>query len=157
MDALDVRIVEVLQQKGDVTNAELAGQVGSTASTCLRRVRNLRDEGILTANVYVADAAKLGRGLKAIITVTTKDHPRTERERFAASLRAEPAISYAYGVTGELDAVLIGNFQDMIEYQDTCDRLFDGVESIVRYTTHFIAETYKGHPAIPCDAVSSKK
>ena len=61
---------------------------------------------------------------------------------------------YAYGVTGELDAVLIGNFKDMVEYQDTCDRLFDGVEGIVRYTTHFVAETYKAHPSVPCDAIS---
>ena len=154
MDALDIRIVEALQQQGDLTNAELAECVSSTASTCLRRVNALKKRGILKKNVYIADVAKLGRGLKAIITITTKDHPRAERERFAASLRAEPSIGYAYGVTGELDAVLIGNFRDMVEYQEMCDRLFDGVESIVRYTTHFVSETYKDHPSVPCDAVS---
>ncbi len=155
MDALDIRIVETLQKRGDITHAELAEQVGSTASTCLRRVRALRAKSILTDNVFLADAAKLGRGLKAIITVTTKDHTRADREAFASALREEQAIAYAYGVTGELDAVLIGNFRDMVEYQDTCDRLFDGVDSIVRYTTHFIAETYKAHPSVPCDAISN--
>ena len=154
MDALDIRIVETLQRRGDITHAELAEHVGSTASTCLRRVRALRRSGVLTDNLYLANPTKLGRGLMAIITVTTKDHTRADREAFAATLRQEPAITYAYGVTGELDAVLIGNFRDMVEYQDTCDRLFDGVESIVRYTTHFVAETYKSDPSIPCDAVS---
>ena len=156
MDTLDIRIVETLQKRGDITHAELAEQVGSTASTCLRRVRALRTKSILADNVYLADAAKLGRGLKAIITVTTKDHTRADREAFADALRKEQAIAYAYGVTGELDAILIGNFKDMVEYQDTCDRLFDGVEGIVRYTTHFVAETYKAHPSVPCDAISKR-
>ena len=157
MDALDIRIVETLQRRGDITHAELAERVGSTASTCLRRVRALRKEGVLRDNVYLADAAKLGRGLKAIITVTTKDHTRADREAFAATLRKERSVTYAYGVTGELDAVLIGNFRDMVEYQDTCDRLFDGMESIVRYTTHFVAETYKADPSVPCDAASVER
>lgn len=153
MDTLDIRIVEALQKRADITHAKLADLVGSTASTCLRRVRDLQESGILTENIYLADAARLGRGLKAVITVTTTDHTRADREKLAKCIQAEPAIAYAYGVTGELDAVLIGNFRNMLEYQEICDRLFDGVESVVRYTTHFISETYKDVPAIPCDAI----
>jgi len=97
----------------------------------------------------------LGRGLNAVITVSKKDHTRLDREKFATCIQSEPSIAYAYGVTGEVDAILIGNFRDMVEYQEVCDRLFDGVESIVRYTTHFIAETYMSEPAVPCDAVSA--
>lgn len=156
MDALNIRIVEALQKRGDLTHAELADAVGSTASTCLRRVRDLEKSGVLTANIYLADAARLRRGLKAIITATTKDHTRADREKLAMCIKAEPAIAYAYGVTGELDAILIGNFRDMVEYQAVCDRLFDGVESVVRYTTHFISEIYKDEPAIPCDAVGEQ-
>lgn len=151
MDALDKRIVETLQVQGDLTHSELAERVGSTASTCLRRVARLRKHRILTDVVFVADAAKLGRGLKAIITVTTKDHPRSEREKFAQRISAESALQYAYGVSGELDAVLIGNFRDMSEYQNMCDCLFDDEEAIVRYTTYFVTETYKSRPNIPCD------
>ena len=154
MDELDVRIVEALQARGDMTHAELADRVGSTASTCLRRTRDLRKSGVLTDNIFLADAAKLGRGLSAVITVSTKDHTRSDREKFAACIQSEASIAYAYGVTGEVDAILIGNFRDMVEYQQVCDRLFDGVESIVRYTTHFITENYKSEPSIPCDAVS---
>lgn len=153
MDALDIRILAALQRRGDLTNAQLAEAVNSTPSTCLRRVHRLRKTGVLTGNIYLADPAKLGRPIQAVITATTKDHTRADREDFAARIRKEPSISYAYGVTGELDAVLFGTFRDMVEYQDVCDRLFDGVDSIVRYTTHFISETYKAEPAIPVDAI----
>jgi len=153
LDALDKRIVEILQSDGDITHTALAERVGSTASTCLRRVTKLQDAGVFKGSVYLADAAMLGRGLQAVITVTTKDQPRPEREKFAAQLVAEPAVRFAYGVTGELDAVIVANFHDMPEYQAMCDRLFDQLESVVRYTTHFVSETYKERLSIPCDAL----
>ena len=153
MDTLNIQILQALQKQGNLTFAELAEAVHSTPSTCLRRVQALQNAGLLTKNIYLADPAKLGRGLKAIITVTTKDHTRKDRDDLARRVGQEPAISYAFGVTGEVDAALIGNFKDMIEYQEVCDRLFDGDLKIVRYTTHFISETYKNDPAIPCDAL----
>lgn len=153
MDALDVRIIEALQQRGDLTHAELADAVGSTPSTCLRRKRDLRASGMLGASVFLTDPARLGRGLKAIVTATMKDHRRVGREALANRIRAEPAIAYAYGVTGDLDVILLGNFRDMVEYQEVCDRLFDSVDGVAKYTTHFVSETYKENPIVPCDVV----
>jgi len=149
MDDLDLRIITALQTDGTLTKAKLAEAVGSTPSTCLRRVADLRRSGVLTGCVYLADPAKLGRGIRAIITVTTRDHTKDRRTGFAARILAETAITQAYGVTGDLDAVLIGHFKDMEEYQALCDRLFDSDPEVVRYTTLFAVETYKETIAIP--------
>ncbi len=154
MDPLDVRIVEALQRDGQLTNVQLAERVHSTPSTCLRRVQRLKQRGILARAIHLADPAKLGRGLRAIISVTTRDQTRADRALLAAMLRREPAITLAYGVTGDVDTILIGNFRDMDDYQTACNRLFDGLDSVVRYTTHFIAEVYKEDLTIPCDAVA---
>ena len=148
MDALDLRIVSALQADGSLTKAELAEAVGSTPSTCLRRVAELRRRGVLTGCVYLADPAKLGRGIRAIITVTTRDHTKDLRASFASCISEEPAITQAYGVTGELDAILIGHFADMEEYQALGDRLFDHDPDVVRYTTLFAVETYKERTAV---------
>lgn len=152
MDALDRRIVDVLQERADMTMLELAESTGSTASTCLRRISELKNNGVLKKNVYLVNPAKLGRSIKAIITVETKDHPLKTRTKFAVKLKREPAISSAYGVTGSIDTILIANFCDMIEYQAFCDRLFDGVDTIVRYTTYFATETYLENVGIPSNA-----
>ncbi|WP_299151520.1 Lrp/AsnC family transcriptional regulator [uncultured Tateyamaria sp.] len=152
MDALDFRIVAALQEEGSLTKAELAEAVGSTPSTCLRRVAELRRSCVLAGCVFLADPAKLGRGIRAIIAVTTRDHTKELRTSFANRINEEPAILQAYGVTGELDAVLIGVFSDMEEYQALCDRLFDSDPDVVRYTTLFAVETYKETTAItPAD------
>jgi DNA-binding Lrp family transcriptional regulator len=152
MDDLDLRIVAALQKDGTLTKAELAEAVGSTPSTCLRRVAQLRSKGMLTGCVYLADPARLGRGIRAIITVTTRNHTKNLRTSFSSRIVQEPAISQAFGVTGELDAVLIGDFCNMEEYQALCDRLFDNDPDVVRYTTLFAVETYKDttvvHPAL---------
>jgi len=156
MDHLDIRILDVLQQEGDLTQAQLAERVGSTPSTCLRRVQRLKDSSHLRRCVYLADPVKLERGLKAIIVVSTTGHGLKLREAFAEKIRKETAISSAYGVTGEVDAVLYGNFADMEEYQAVCDRLFDHDPHIVRYTTFFAVERYKEETAIASDALAAK-
>ncbi|MEM7170954.1 MAG: Lrp/AsnC family transcriptional regulator [Pseudomonadota bacterium] len=148
MDDLDLRIVAALQVDGSLTKAKLAEEVRSTPSTCLRRVAELRRAGVLTGCVYLADPAKLGRGIRAVITVTTRNHTKDLRTSFAGRISEEPAITQAYGVTGELDAVLIGHFADMEEYQALCDRLFDNDPDVVRYTTLFAVETYKETTAV---------
>ncbi|MEL7113182.1 MAG: Lrp/AsnC family transcriptional regulator [Pseudomonadota bacterium] len=148
MDALDLRIVAALQADGSLTKADLAEAVGSTPSTCWRRVAELRRMGVLTGCVYLADPAKLGRGIRAIITVTTRDHTKDLRTSFASRISEEPAITQAYGVTGKLDAVLIGHFADMEEYQALCDRLFDSDPDVMRYTTLFAVENYKETTAV---------
>lgn len=143
LDALDHRIVATLQKDGSLTKAELAEAVGSTPSTCLRRVADLQILGVLTRCVYLADPVKLGRSIRAIITVTTRNHTKELRTSFASNISQEVAITQAFGVTGDLDTVLMGHFRDMEEYQALCDRLFDADPDVVRYTTLFAVETYK--------------
>jgi DNA-binding Lrp family transcriptional regulator len=143
MDELDHRIVAALQRDGLLTKAELAEAVASTPSTCLRRVADLRRLGVLKGCVYLADPMKLGRGIRAIITVTTRNYTKDLRKTFATCVSKEDAITQAYGVTGDVDAVLVGHFRDMEEYQALCDRLFDTDPDVVRYTTLFAVETYK--------------
>lgn len=58
MGELDFRIVAALQADGTLTKAELAEAVGSTPSTCQRRVAELRRTGVLTGCVYLADPGK---------------------------------------------------------------------------------------------------
>jgi Lrp/AsnC family leucine-responsive transcriptional regulator len=156
VDRLDFRIIDALQREGDLTHAELAERVGSSPSTCLRRVQRLKRSGHLQRCVYLADPGKLERGIRAIITVVTTGHARELREAFAEKIRREPAITLAYGVTGDVDAVLHGNFIDMEEYQAVCDRLFDNDPHVVRYTTLFAVERYKEETAIPSDGLAVK-
>lgn len=137
-----------MQADGRLTQEKLAEMTGSTPSTCLRRVQNLKNSGVLSKCVYLADPKKVGRGLKAIITVVTTGHGSQMGQALKTKLRKEPAVSEAYGVAGEMDIAVICNFENMEDYQQMCERLFYDDPHIVRYSTLFVVETYKQETAI---------
>jgi DNA-binding Lrp family transcriptional regulator len=67
MDDLDRAIVGLLQQNGRLTNQELAAQVGLTPAPCLRRVRRLEAEGVITGYAATVDAVAMGRAFEVMI------------------------------------------------------------------------------------------
>lgn len=156
MDRLDLRIIDSLQKNGALTQEQLAEQVGSTPSTCLRRTARLKKSGHLDRCVYLASAKKLERGLRAIISIVTNGSAGKDIEAFAGRLRGEPAIDLAYGTTGEVDAVVLANFADMEEYRSVSRRLLDDDPVVVRYTTFFAVDRYKECTAIPTDFLEAK-
>ena len=88
MDDLDRAIVRLLQQEGRLTNQDLAARVGLTPAPCLRRVRRLEQEGVITGYAAVVDPVALGRGFEVIIhaDLVAKDWATVEafEERVAA-------------------------------------------------------------------------
>lgn len=156
MDALDIRIIDLLQKDAGLTQSEIADRVSSTPSTCLRRVQRLREAGYLTRCIYVADPKRLGRGIKAFISITTKDFGLHDFNAFINRLLQEPSIDVAYGTTGDVDAIVEGNFASLEEYGDMCARLFDSDPDVVRYTTHFAVQAFNRKRAISTDELSKR-
>jgi DNA-binding Lrp family transcriptional regulator len=149
MDAIDGKIVEILQNDASLTNIELSERVNLSPSSCLRRVQRLKDQGILLKTVALADPDKLNRSLMAIVDVTLERHSADARQGFMEQLLLEPAVGQAYSVTGETDVLLIMNLADIKEYQSICERLFNHDPNIVKFRTLFAMERHKYETAIP--------
>jgi DNA-binding Lrp family transcriptional regulator len=71
LDRIDFAILAALQNDGRLTNKELAGRVGLAPSSCLERVRRLREAGTLRGSHAEVDPAVLGIGLQALLAVRT--------------------------------------------------------------------------------------
>ena len=88
MDSLDRAILDQLQQYGRLTNQDIASRVGLTPAPCLRRVRRLEADGVITGYTATVDPAALGRGFEVIIhaELVAKDLPTVEsfEQRLAA-------------------------------------------------------------------------
>jgi DNA-binding Lrp family transcriptional regulator len=153
VDAIDCKIIEVIQNNADLTNAELAVQINLSPSSCLRRVQRLKKEGVILKTVGLVDPNKLNRGLTAIVDVTLERHGVEARQMFMNQILREPAIAQVYSVTGETDVILIINLVDMKEYQVICNRLFNNDPNVVKFRTLFAMERNKFETAIPVSAV----
>jgi Lrp/AsnC family leucine-responsive transcriptional regulator len=149
MDKIDRKLLNLLQADASRSNAALADAVGLSPSSCLRRIRRLNAEGIIDRVVAILKPTKAGRGMKAIVTVELERHGEEHMRRLLDVVMKEPAVTQAYTVSGETDAVLMLSLRDMEEYGALCERLFRSGNNVARYYTMFVTRTAKETTAIP--------
>ncbi|NIY64482.1 Lrp/AsnC family transcriptional regulator [Streptomyces malaysiensis] len=100
MDELDTAIVRELQRDARQTNRELARTLGIAASTCLERVRGLRNRGVLTGYRATVDLRSLGRPVQALLAIRIRPLSREVIEGFKAYLVTLPEVLSVYVVAG---------------------------------------------------------
>ncbi|MBC3863458.1 Lrp/AsnC family transcriptional regulator [Undibacterium jejuense] len=138
LDELDRRILLQLQQNSALTNHELAARVHASPPTCLRRVKRLTDEGVITRQVALLAPEKLGSSLTAIVEITL-DHQATEKLlEFEQLVANETAVQQCYRVSPGPDFVLIIQVADMPAYHSLAHRLF-ATQSNIRNVRSFFS------------------
>ncbi len=148
MDRIDRKILNLMQRDAARTNFDMAGEVGLSPSSCLRRVQRLRKTGVIDRIVAILNPARAGRGIKALVTVELKLHGEAHMRRFLDLAIAEEAVSQAYAVTGETDVVLMLRLADMEEFDALAERLFRDENNVARYFTMVVIRTAKEETAI---------
>jgi DNA-binding Lrp family transcriptional regulator len=100
VDELDSAIVAHLQSDARQTNRELARAIGVAPSTCLERVRALRDRGVITGYHAEVSLPALNRGVQALLHVQVRPLTRTVIEGFQAYAMALPEVVSVFVVAG---------------------------------------------------------
>jgi DNA-binding Lrp family transcriptional regulator len=106
MDELDSALVRMLQEDGRRTNRDMAQALGIAPSTCLERIRSLRQSGILTGFHAEADLTAIGRGLQAMIAVRIRPPTREVITAFQAFVERMPEVISIFVLTGNDDFLI---------------------------------------------------
>lgn len=106
IDAIDARILQLLAVDGRMPNSALAARVGIAPSTCLGRVRMLRERGILRGFAADIDPAALGYPIQAMISIRMQPHARDQLTAFMDGLMELPAVLNAFLLGGTADFVI---------------------------------------------------
>ena len=106
IDAIDRLILGELQRDGSLSIAELADRIGMTAPPCWRRVRRLRETGILKRQLWELDPTKLGLGLTLYATVKLATHDAEATKAFREHVRDIPDIVECYILLGAIDVMI---------------------------------------------------
>ena len=117
LDAIDRRILEVLQRNARIANTDLADEVGLTPAPCLRRVKRLEELGFIAGYTAVLDHNRVGLGLTVFVTVTLDRQTKRTYDDFAAKMRAAPEVLECYLILGERDFLLKIVVADLEAYQ----------------------------------------
>lgn len=151
LDVFDLRILALIQQRGDIGPAELSGHVHLSPSQCSRRLQRLRTEGYIQTVVTLLCPKKLNLGISACLLVKLRSHsPEAERGFAERVLSLSEVISANY-LTGESDFILQVWTKDLETYaRFLSDRLLPGME-IESVHSSFILKPIKSSTELPLD------
>ncbi len=116
LDAMDRRILEQLQQDAALTNQDLADTVGLSPSACLKRVKRLRESGVIDRVVALLNPEAIAACMYMVVEVIMKVDDKKLYARFEKRAIAAPEVKQCYKVTGETDFILIVSVPDLDAY-----------------------------------------
>lgn len=153
-DAIDLRILAVLQHEGRLTRAALADQVGLSPTPCWERLRRLERAGYIRG--YRADIAveKLAPLTIMMVEVTLKQHRYQDFELFERHVRRIDEIVECHATGGGIDYMLKILVRDVDAYQRLIDGLLVADIGIDRYFTYVVTRTVKSSPQAPVGVVA---
>jgi DNA-binding Lrp family transcriptional regulator len=117
LDAIDRRILNVLQRDGRMQNVELAKDVGLSPSPCLRRVRLLEEAGVIERYVAVLNATKVGKGLTVFARVWLKGQDVGTVDHFTEAVKKLPEVVECHLMAGDCDFLLRIVAADLDDYR----------------------------------------
>ncbi|RYX89751.1 MAG: Lrp/AsnC family transcriptional regulator [Comamonadaceae bacterium] len=155
IDAIDLRLLDQLQCDASMSNQDLAAVVHVSPPTCLRRVKRLRDAGLIERQVALlnveAVAAIQGHGLSAVVEITLDRQDAGHLDGFEARVAADLAVQQCWRVSPGPDFVLVVAVRDMPGYLALAQRLFNTDANVRNVKTFFSVKRSKFEPALPLD------
>lgn len=148
MDAIDRRIVEMLQEDATLSLSRIAEAIGLSTTASWKRVQRLEADGVLVRRVALVDPEKVGVGLTVFVEIRTREHSREWLESFATKVAAMPEVVEFYRMSGDVDYMLRVVVADMRAYDAFYKRLIDGI-SLADVTSRFAMERIKHTTAVP--------
>lgn len=135
LDNVDKRILMLLQQNSRITNAALAEAVGLSPPACLKRVKRLRDTGVITREVAILDPKLAGQGITMIVEVEVERDRSDLFQQSIRRIRASREVTQCYQVTGEVDFILIVNVESMEAFQAFTERVLYADPNLRKFRT----------------------
>ncbi|MFB6418789.1 Lrp/AsnC family transcriptional regulator [Bradyrhizobium tunisiense] len=153
-DRIDARILEIVQKNNRVTSEEIGGLAGLSATACQRRLKRLRSEGIIEADVSVISPKAVGRTIQMLVLVSLERERSDIIDRFKKVIRSSAEVVNGFYVTGDADFVLYITARTMDDYEQFIRRFFYENPDIKGFKTMVIMDRVKTGFAIPIEAPS---
>nr|WP_133504167.1 Lrp/AsnC family transcriptional regulator [Marinomonas balearica] len=148
MNKTDAEILKRLQQDGRLSNVELAEGINLSPSPCLRRVKNLESEGVITGYSAVIDREKVGYGMTVFVDVSLESHKEFASAEFEASVVVLENVIHCHEVSGVSDYRLEIVVQDLKGYEVVLKQI-QQLPYIKDIQSNFAIRTVKSGAPIP--------
>ncbi|WP_423973453.1 Lrp/AsnC family transcriptional regulator [Kingella oralis] len=148
LDKIDLKILQVLQENGRLSNVELSERVALSPSPCLRRLKQLEDNGIIRRYAALLSPVSLGLGLQVMIRVTT-DKTAQSRGEFESAVQTWSEVLGCFALTGESDYLLHAFFTDMNAFSHFVLDVLLSHSCVLDAKSSFVLKEIKSTTALP--------
>jgi len=149
MDDFDTEILKLIQHDCRMSTELIGEQIGLSASACQRRIKKLRQQGIIKSEVAVLDATKLPNCITTIVEVTLEKGGEIALDDMIEALEKEGQVQQFYYMAGDVDFVVILVTPTMDQFDLLSRKLFMSNANIKKFTSKVVIKTQKSSLNIP--------
>ena len=151
MDEFDVKLLNLVQQNNRLTAEKLSGDVGLSPAACQKRLKKLRDTGVIARDIAVLSPDAVGRRLTLIVEVTLERERPEMLDKFKRTMQAAPEVMQCYYVTGNADFIVILTARDMKDYEEFTRHYFFQNSNVQRFQSNVVMDDVKVGLNVPVE------
>ncbi len=152
MDRIDKRILDLLQTDGRISNQDLAEQVALSPSPCLRRVKQLEEEGYIRQYVALLDPQKIGLALTIMVSVALSNHDAKTMQDFEKIIASFPEVIHCYLIAGQSgDYLLKVSVANLEAYQTFLLKKLTIIDGVHQVQSSFVLQRIVDKTSLPLD------
>src|SRR6202047_2954688 len=148
MDAIDRKILAVLQDDASLSVAEIGSRVGLSSTPCWKRIQRLEADGVILKRVALVDQERIGLGISVFVSIETGDHSQEWLDPLAKVVGAMPEVMEFYRMAGDVDYMLRVVVPDIAGY-DTFYKPLIATVPLKHVTSRYAMEKIKATTALP--------
>jgi DNA-binding Lrp family transcriptional regulator len=143
LDRADRRILSEVQQDAEQTSEAIADAVALSPSAVQRRIQRLKKDGVIEKVVAVVDPRAVGRAVTVVVEIEVDNERRPALAGFYKWVLAQAEVQCCWGVTGDVDYVMLVAVKDLDAYAAFIDRMMEEQPLVRRYKSRIAIKTVK--------------
>jgi DNA-binding Lrp family transcriptional regulator len=143
MDNFDARILQEMQRSNLIPAETIANTVGLSVSAVQRRIKRLRTDGAIEADISVVAPHAVGQQMTFVVAVEMERERADLIDAFKRQMRLSPHVQQCYYITGESDFIIVMTAASMDEYEGLTRELFFDNSNVRRFHTNVVMQRVK--------------
>ncbi|WP_165548360.1 Lrp/AsnC family transcriptional regulator [Rhizobium leguminosarum] len=149
LDRADIALLNAVQKNNKLTSEELAKRAHLSPTACQRRLKRLRAEGVIEADISIVSPKAVGRHVTVVVLVSLERERADIIDRFKTAIKNTREVMIGYYVTGDADFLLVVTAKDMEDYEQFTRRFFYENNDIKGFKTMVVMDRVKAGFAFP--------
>ena len=154
MDNFDLEILRLLQINSRASTEVIGEQIGLSASSCQRRIKKLKQAGLIEREVAILNPEKVANAITVIVDIILEQGGEKQLDKVIDDFANESQVQQLFYVAGDSDFVVVIVAKNMSEFDSLTRRLFMANKNIKKFVSKVVIKKHKSSLSIPLEKLS---